>query len=76
MSNKRRAKRLRQHRQVAGWELAQVFFGVGAEQLTPALIAELVGRGWPQVDLEKFGRRGALYSRIRDSLIFPAGSGV
>lgn len=47
------------------------FLGEGAEDLTDDLIAELVGRGWPEADLKKMRAEGAKYNRDRDSIVYP-----
>jgi hypothetical protein len=52
-------------------DVAEIFFGVGAEVLSEEVIAELVARGWPRRDLEELGAAGAQYSRARDSIVFP-----
>jgi hypothetical protein len=73
MSNRRRGRRPPGHVARPGWEVSQLFFGVGAVKLTEEVITELVARGWPRADLECFARRGAMYSRLRDSIVFPPG---
>jgi hypothetical protein len=52
-------------------EVRQVFLHEGQVPLTHELIAELVARGWPEDDLLAAREAGAVYSTIRDSLIYP-----
>lgn len=47
----------------------QVFLGVGSEELTDLLIAELSYRGWPMAALKGYQKQGYRYSRVRDSII-------
>jgi len=50
----------------------QIFLGEGQISLTDKLIKNLVKKqGWPKKDLIKFKKMGCMYSRSRNSIIFP-----
>ncbi len=49
-------------------DIAEIFAGVGSEPLMDALVVELVGRGWSEVELRRAQRQGSRYNRRRDSL--------
>lgn len=52
--------------------LRQVFLGEGLEPLTDDLINELVEiQRMPKKDLFEFRKKGAQYSRPRNSIVFP-----
>ena len=52
--------------------LRQVFLGEGLEPLTDDLINELVEiQRMPKKDLLEFRKKGAQYSRPRNSIVFP-----
>jgi hypothetical protein len=54
-------------------EVARTFSGADTEELTEELIAELLGAGWgDEAELRTAAAEGALYSRERHSLLFPA----
>jgi hypothetical protein len=48
---------------------ASVFSPEGLELLTPALIDELRGRGWPAGQLRFAAVQGFRYNRVRNSLV-------
>jgi hypothetical protein len=73
MSNRRRRKQQKKPPSPTGmgWELSQVFFGLGTMPLSDAVISRLVAKGWSRFELEKFRSYGAVYSLQRDSIVFP-----
>jgi hypothetical protein len=73
MTKRNRRKHPQLQVAAVGLEVAQVFFGVGTVPLSDAVIAKLVARGWPRVDLEQLKRLGAVYSLQRDSIVIPDG---
>lgn len=52
-------------------EIRAIMLGEGEEELTDELIAELAGRGWQEADLKRMRADGAMYNRIRDSIVYP-----
>ncbi len=50
-------------------DILEIFGGVGSEPLTDALVVELVGRGWSEVELQRAQRQGSRYNRRRDTLL-------
>jgi hypothetical protein len=52
-------------------DVRQIFFGEGTEPITDELIKELVEKGFPRNDLLYLKNEGAMYSRPRNSFIFP-----
>jgi hypothetical protein len=53
--------------------IEQIFGTAGQVELTEALITELAGRGWEERGLRSAREAGAVYSTVRNSLIFPPG---
>ena len=51
--------------------IRQIFGGEGQEPLTDELIEELAARGWQRDFLIYARDRGAKWSRVRRSVIFP-----
>jgi len=49
----------------------EVFLGEGAESITDDLIKELVNEGWNESELRSYQQEGAIYSRPRDSILYP-----
>jgi hypothetical protein len=45
--------------------------GDGAEPVTDELINELVDNGWSEVELRRYQQEGAIYSRPRNSMLYP-----
>ncbi len=52
-------------------EFRELFLGDGAEPVTDELINELVDNGWSEVELRRYQQEGAIYSRPRNSMLYP-----
>jgi hypothetical protein len=68
------AKMSQMPQQSSGDGFDQIFLGQGTEPLTDELIRELVAKGWQEQELRSMKETGAMYSRPRNSLIFPTES--
>jgi hypothetical protein len=52
-------------------EVRELFLGEGSEAITEELINELVGKGWNESQLRSYQKEGALYSRPRNTILYP-----
>ena len=57
-------------------EIEHVFFLKDCVHLTDELIADLISRGWPKDELEKFRESGGHYCPPRNSIIFAEPQGL